>query len=172
MFVARMIRPCISLNVTATIWGFSHALVRAGPSIIVSRISVLGRKRRNMARETKAGGPSLGRIVTEEEIPIIADEYLQKWEDLYPYLKLKSGTDEVIGRARGYRNEKRVCLQEWKTQHGDGATYRVLIEAAEKSRNKLLADRLRSMLQESSTTASRSKSSTCRGGDPSHNNYN
>ena len=106
-----------------------------------------------------AGGPwSPDRKVTERETSIIADEYLRKWEDLYPHLELQSSTDVVIRRSQqDYRDQKRACLLEWKTQRGDGATYRVLIEAAEKARNRLLADNLRSMLQKSSTAASRGK---------------
>lgn len=96
-------------------------------------------------------------VVCDEDLAEIADKYLEKWEDIFPYLKLLKVKEEVIRRTGGYEDQKKACLKEWKKQNGCKATFGALIEAASKAGNKLLADNLKDMEQD----ASRRKFMSC-----------
>lgn len=100
-----------------------------------------------MAAQSAAADP-FDREVTDEDIAIIAQRYLNKWEKLSPFLDLKNA-DETIKRSGDYEEQKKSLLKTWKTQHGRSATYRVLIEAAEKALDMKLAHDIESMLQHS-----------------------
>ena len=90
----------------------------------------------------------LDSVVTDRDIAIIAQEYLTKWEEISPFLKLKNVTDENIRRTPGdYQEQKKALLREWKRLHSSNATFRVLILAAEEAQNMMLADELRCMLE-------------------------
>ncbi|CAI8022372.1 hypothetical protein GBAR_LOCUS13151, partial [Geodia barretti] len=90
----------------------------------------------------------LDSVVTDRDIAIIAQEYLTKWEEISPFLKLKNVTDENIRRTPGgYQEQKKALLREWKRLHSSNATFRVLIRAAEEANNMMLADELRCMLE-------------------------
>ena len=90
----------------------------------------------------------LDTVVTDKDVAIIARDHLVKWEDISPFLDLKHVTDKDIRRTPGgYKEQKKALLKEWKSLHGDRATFRVLIEAAEEAGNMRLADDVRTMLQ-------------------------
>ena len=88
-------------------------------------------------------------MVDDEDLAVIARDYLTDWEDLHPFLGLtRAQKKEIINSyPRDYGKQKRECLEVWKEVKGDGATYRALISAAEKAKKKELADKIRDMLK-------------------------
>ena len=88
------------------------------------------------------------RVVSDEEVAVVAQNHLEKWEDLSPFLKLTSVDEQAIRNTNSdYKEQKRALFREWKRQNGSEATYRVLIAAAKEARNKKLADNLEEMLR-------------------------
>ena len=88
-------------------------------------------------------------MVDDEDLAVIARDYLTDWEDLHPFLGLsRAQKKEIIKSFQGdYGKQKRECLEVWKEVKGDGATYRALISAAEKAKNRELADNVRGMVK-------------------------
>ena len=86
--------------------------------------------------------------ISEIYIEEIAAKYISTWEGLTPHLGLYRVQEEAIRRSHpgDYVQQKRSLLYAWKLEKGCGATYRVLIDAAEKSRNQNLADNIRTLL--------------------------
>ena len=91
----------------------------------------------------------LEEVVSDENLAVIARDHLVDWEDLHPFLGLtRPQKKEIIKSFPGdYRKQKRECLEVWKEVKGDEATYRVLISAAEKAKNKELADNVMDMVK-------------------------
>ena len=90
----------------------------------------------------------LDRVVSYEEVAVIAQNHLEKWEDLSPFLNLTSVDEQAIQNTNSdYKEQKRALLREWKRQNGCRATYRILIAAAKEAKNKNLADNLEKMLR-------------------------
>ena len=96
-----------------------------------------------------AVGGKLEEVICDEDLAVIARDHLVDWEDLHPFLGLtRAQKKEIINSyTRDYGKQKRECLEVWKEVKGDGATYRALISAAEKAKNKELADNVRDMLK-------------------------
>ena len=86
--------------------------------------------------------------VTDEDAAVIAQCHLEEWEELSPFLGLKSTTNVVVknNNSGDYAKQKMTFLREWKKQRGHEASFGALIEAATKAGNKLLADNLKDML--------------------------
>ena len=92
--------------------------------------------------------------VSDEDVAVIARDHLTRWEELSPFLELSEAADEEIRRTRGgYGEEKKALLRQWRRTHGRGATYRVLIEAAERANNMLFVGSLEDMLRNRSGTS-------------------
>ena len=86
--------------------------------------------------------------ITDHVIAIIAGEYLVRWEELAPHLKLTVPQEESIRATfRVYGDQKCEVLRTWKRNNGNGATYRTFITAAENASNRQLADDIRALLQ-------------------------
>ena len=86
-------------------------------------------------------------VLSDEDVAVIAKDHLKTWEELSPFLELSEAADEEIRRTPGgYGEEKKALLRQWRKRHGSGATYRVLIKAAERANNMLLAGSLEDML--------------------------
>ena len=101
-----------------------------------------------MAALQSAEAHLLDRVVSDEEVAVIAQNHLEKWEDLSPFLKLTSVDEQAIrSTSSDYTEQKRALFRKWKRQNGRGATYRVLIEAAKEAKNKNLADNLEELLR-------------------------
>ena len=85
--------------------------------------------------------------VTEKDVAVIAEHYLEKWEDLSPFLMLTNAEETIRITPGDYREQKNAFLREWKRQNGCKATYCVLIQAAKEANNKKLADNIEHMLR-------------------------
>ena len=84
----------------------------------------------------------LDRIISDYDIDEIASKYLTNWKRLRSVLGLTRADEESIctGNLEGQRRE---FLYKWKDLKGDSATYRSLIDAAEKVQKQYLADNIR-----------------------------
>ena len=87
----------------------------------------------------------LDRILSDNDIDEIASKYLTNWEKLRSRLGLTRADEECIRKSfkQDYERQGREFLYKWKELKGDSATYRSLINAAEKAQNKNLADNIR-----------------------------
>lgn len=85
--------------------------------------------------------------VADKDIAVIAQDYLEKWEKLCPFLELTNAEEAIKQTDRDYDEQKKAFLQRWKRQRGRGATYRALIEAARETRNEKLANDIEDMLR-------------------------
>ena len=87
-------------------------------------------------------------VVSEEDLAVLARDHLTNWESLRPFLGLIRQQEAEIRNSypKDYGRQKLECLEVWKEMKGDGATYDALIRAAEKAKDQLLADRVRTML--------------------------
>ena len=91
---------------------------------------------------------SLDTPITDQDIAIIARDYLVSWEEISPHLELTPPQENSIRRTfRIYEDQKREALRKWKEKKGNGATYNSFITAAETISNKLLADSVRALLK-------------------------
>ena len=92
----------------------------------------------------------LDTIVDDYYIKVIANKYLISWEELVPVLGFTYAQERAISRSfpNDYGQQKRSFLYQWKDLNGDGATYRVLINAAEAEEHRNLADNIRKLLRE------------------------
>ena len=86
--------------------------------------------------------------IGDEDLAVIAMEHLMDWETLRPFLGLSRVQKTEIARSYPgeYGKQKRECLELWKEVQGEDATYRAFITAAEKAKDKRLADCVRAML--------------------------
>ena len=93
-----------------------------------------------------------------EDLATIARDHLTKWESLRPYLGLTRQQEAEIRRSYpgDYEIQKRECLEVWNEIRGNGATYGALITAAEKSKDQLLAAKVRAMCVSNEATISTS----------------
>ena len=106
-------------------------------------------------------------VITNIHIAEIARDFLSNWESLSPYLGLSRPQEKEISKTYSlYGDQKRECLNKWKEEKGKEATYRAFIDAAEKAKNKQLADNVREMLQAASIT--RGEVNFCKGGFHTH----
>ena len=107
--------------------------------------------------------------VTDIQIADLASE-LKTWEELAPYLGLTQADEEEIqvdyqGR---YGLQKRQALRKWQSKLGSspkGATYRNLIIALCRAKEREMAEKVRNLLtepEESATTAADHVLETCR----------
>ena len=96
------------------------------------------------------GSPTarLEEVIGVEDLATIARDHLTDWESLRPFLGLSRQQEAEIRKSYpgDYGKQKHECLEIWKEVKGKGATYGALITAAEKARDQLLADTVRSML--------------------------
>ena len=98
-------------------------------------------------REDAAIAPRvLDGVVTNKDIAIIAQNYLEKWETLSPFLELTNADEAIRRNNHDYEEQKRAFLRRWKKERA--ATYTVLIKAAKEARNKMLADAIEVMLRD------------------------
>ena len=85
--------------------------------------------------------------ISDGDIEKIAREYLTDWKGLRPHLGLSRPQEvEINESSTDYGEQKRAFLYMWKEQEGSGATYRALITAAEKIKNKQLAENVEAMV--------------------------
>ena len=97
--------------------------------------------------------PSSFPPVTDQDIATIARDYLVSWEELAPHLGLTVQQEKSIQKTcREYEDQKREVLRTWKRNKGNGATYHILITAAEAISNMQLADDVRALLKEHTST--------------------
>ena len=90
----------------------------------------------------------LDTLITDQDIAIIARDYLVVWEELSPHLDLTASQEHNIRQTfRRYEDQKREALRMWKRNKGNGATYRILITAAETISKMKLADNVRALLK-------------------------
>ena len=90
--------------------------------------------------------------ISDEHIEKIAREYLTDWKSLRPHLGLSRPQEvDIEESSRNYGTQKRDFLYMWKEQEGSAATYRALIAAAEKIKNRQLAEKVKGMVVGSST---------------------
>ena len=84
-----------------------------------------------------------------EDLAVIARDHLVEWESLRPFLGLARAQEVEVRKSfpGDYGKQKRECLEMWKEIKGEGATYRAFITAAEKAKDKALADSVRAMLK-------------------------
>ena len=79
--------------------------------------------------------------IIEEDAATIAREYVTRWEELSPYLGLRSQEEEAIrGTFRNYDDQRREALKKWRARKGKSATYRAFMDAANRAGNADLAD--------------------------------
>ena len=91
---------------------------------------------------------SLDTPITDQDIAIIARDYLVSWEEISPHLELTVQQEHSIQKTyRIYEDQKREVLRTWKRSKGNGATYDSFITAAETISNKLLAGSVRALLK-------------------------
>ena len=96
---------------------------------------------------------SLDTPVTDQDIATVARDYLVRWEELAPHLGLTVQQEQSIRQTfREYEDQKREVLRTWKRNKGNGATYHILITAAETISNMQLADNVRALLKEHTST--------------------
>ena len=90
----------------------------------------------------------LEEVVSDRDIEEIAREHLTDWESLRPYLGLTRQQKVDIRKSYpgDYEMQKWECLQTWRRNMGDNATYIALIRAALKVEDEKLADGVRAML--------------------------
>ena len=86
--------------------------------------------------------------IGDVDLEVIARDHLAEWERLRPFLGLSSVQKVDITRSYPgeYGRQKRECLELWKEVQGEEATYRAFITAAERAKDKRLADSVRAML--------------------------
>ena len=86
--------------------------------------------------------------IGDEDLAVIARDYLMDWETLRPFLGLSRVQKVEIAKSYPgeYGKQKRECLELWKEVQGEEATYRAFITAAERAKDKRLADCVRAML--------------------------
>ena len=106
----------------------------------------------------------LDKKVTDIHIAVISREYLTNWEKLSPYLGLLSSQKQEISKSYvgDYGQQKCECLNKWKEEKGNEATYRAFIQAAEDAKDKQLADYVREMLQTAPSTRGNFKVNFCK----------
>ena len=95
----------------------------------------------------------LNEEISDNFIDHICYKYLTNWKRLRSRLGLTYAQEEAICKSypSDYVQQKRQLLYTWKEEVGRGATYHVLIEAAETIRNQSLADNIRSLLEKKLT---------------------
>ena len=97
--------------------------------------------------------PSSFPPVTDQDIATIARDYLVSWEELAPHLGLTVQQEKSVRKTFcEYEDQKREVLRTWKRNKGNGATYHILITAAETISNMQLADDVRALLKEHTST--------------------
>ena len=78
--------------------------------------------------------------VSQDDLNIIAQKLLTKWEELSPYLGLDEAANKAVRRTPGgYGDQKRAFLHEWKSRQGSRATFGALINAAKEAKHMKLA---------------------------------
>ena len=87
-------------------------------------------------------------MISNEDVAVIARDFVTNWEPLRPFLGLSRQQQVEIRKSYpvDYAQQKVECLELWKEAKGNGATYGAFISAAEKANNQLLADGVRVMI--------------------------
>ena len=86
--------------------------------------------------------------VSEGDIAKIAREYLNRWNELAPFLGLTEGQEtEVQNSSSDYGDQKRAALLKWRAVKGRAATYAAFIAAANEAGLANLADNVRDLLR-------------------------
>ena len=107
---------------------------------------------RNMDREAKEG-----------HLEILARECDFDWKSLRPHLGLTLGQEDDISRSvRDYGEQRRAFLYKWKQVMGSSATYRALIEAANKVGNRRLGENVMEVMNTAPSTTNNDSGSSQR----------
>ena len=93
---------------------------------------------------------NLDRKVTDRDIDKLAG-FVVSWEDMAGPLGLDRAKKREIEHIKTYREQKKECVEEWREQGGEKATYRAFIEAAREAELNGLADKVMAMLWERET---------------------
>ena len=93
---------------------------------------------------------SLDKKVTDRDVNKLA-EFMPEWEAMRVPLGLDHAKKRVIKEERDYEEQKRECIEQWRTQEGDKATYRAFINAAREAKMNGLADQVVAMLRKRET---------------------
>ena len=95
---------------------------------------------------------NLDNKVTDRDVDKLAG-FMVSWEDMAGPLGLDRPTKKEIEHVKGYKVQKKECVEEWRQKAGDTATYREFIEAARDAELNDLADKVEAMLRERETPA-------------------
>ena len=95
---------------------------------------------------------SLDKKVTDRDVNKLA-EFMTEWEAMRVPLGLDHAKKRVIKEEKDYEEQKRECIEQWRTQEGDKATYCAFIKAAREAKMNGLADEVVAMLRERETSA-------------------
>ena len=90
---------------------------------------------------------NLDKEVTDRDVDKLAS-FMVSWEDMAGPLGLDRAKKREIEHTKSYREQKKECVEEWREQGGEKATYRAFIEAAREAELNGLADKVKTMLWE------------------------
>ena len=93
---------------------------------------------------------SFDKKVTDRDVNKLA-EFMPEWEGMRVPLGLSRAKQREIREVKGYGEQKRECIEEWRELLGDKATYHAFIKAAREAGMNGLADKVVAMLQEHET---------------------
>ena len=97
----------------------------------------------------------------EDHLEVIARECSFDWMALRPHLGLSSAQEQDINRSESqYGEQRRVCLYKWKEVKGTSATYRALVEAANRISNRMLADKVKEVMNTPSIATTNNSKTT------------
>ena len=87
-------------------------------------------------------------MISDEDIITIASKDVSDWEALAVHLGVTDPEKRKIRNSfpSDVEMQARRCLEKWKGEKGNVATYQALITAAENVNDQLLADNVRAML--------------------------
>ena len=95
---------------------------------------------------TESPSAPLDSPVSDIHIAKIAQDFIRKWEELAPYLRLLPAREYEIKKVGAYDDQKREALRMWKRKNGRKATYRALIVVAEQVSDAELAENIEALV--------------------------
>ena len=95
---------------------------------------------------TESPSGPLDTPVSDIHIAKIAQDFIRKWEELAPYLRLLPAREYEIKKVGAYDDQKREALRMWKRKNGRKATYRALIVIAEQVSDAELAENIEALV--------------------------
>ena len=84
--------------------------------------------------------------VSDTHIAKIAQDFIRKWEELAPHLRLLPAREYEIKKVGAYDDQKREALRMWRRKNGRKATYRALIAVAEQVSDAELAENIEALV--------------------------